>query len=443
MPDKLPRLQTAIPGPRSKKLAGRLKKIESPDTTYFYSEFPVFWNSARGSNVEDADGNRYVDFNAGFGVASVGHSHPRIVRVLREQSARLIHGMGDVHPTELKLRLGEEIVKRAPKGHSWKVIFGTTGSDAVEAALKTAAIATGKSGLIVFEGGYHGLSLGALSATLWPKFRQGLKGTIAERAVKFPYPASNVKSQILDRITSFLASAKGKSKRIGAMLIEPILGRGGIVLPAPGALAQLRRLCGEHGILLICDEIYTGFGRTGAWFECLNAGVVPDLIACGKSLGGGMPISVCIGKSEIMDAWGTNTGEARHTSTFLGHPLACACALETLKIVEDERLLSRVQKLGEQMANLLRENPSDIEGIAEVRGRGMMIGVEIVNPKTGAPDPARAWRVVVDSLKKGVILLTSGMAGNVISITPPLPIADKQVEYGIEVIVESLKTKAS
>ncbi len=442
---ELPLIQTAVPGPKSLELAERLKRVESPDTTFFSPEFPIFWESALGSTITDVDGNRYVDFNAGFGVASVGHRHPEVVRAIQEQSKHLIHGMGDVHPTEIKVQLAEEIVRDAPEGHRWKVIFGTSGADAVEAALKTAAIATGRPGVIAFEGGYHGLTMGTLRVTSGEKFRSGLEELISETVVRFPYPAADGESgngaytrEIIGAIGKLLQSPTGPGKRIGAMLIEPILGRGGIVVPPVGFLGTLRWLCNEHNLLLIFDEVYTGFGRTGNRFACNHEGDVPDLIAAGKSLGGGMPISVCIGKAEIIDSWGVSSGEARHTSTFLGHPLACASALATLRVIKKELLLEAAQTKGRMLKEMLVSMLAGNACVSSIRGRGMMIGIEIVDPSTREPDSLRAWSVVVDSLKRGVILIPAGPKGNVLSITPPLTISTEQMEFGANVIAEAL-----
>lgn len=439
---ELARLATAIPGPKSRALAARLGEVESPDTTFLSEDYPVVWESASGSTVQDVDGNRYIDLNAGFGAAVIGHGHPRIRRVLKEQGEKLIHGMGDVHPSEVKVRLAEAIVRWAPGPGPWKVIFGVTGSDAVEAALKTAALATGKPATIAFRGGYHGLSLGTLSVTDGAKFRRGFEALIPRRAETLPYPADPAVAgneefespeRTLDRIDSLLSGGGGGAS-IGSVLIEPILGRGGVVPAPPGFMAQLLELCHRHGALLILDEIYTGFGRTGRWFACMHEPVIPDILVAGKALGGGLPISVCLARAQVMDAWEKSQGEARHTSTFLGHPLACACALETLDVLEGEDLPARAAHLGRWFAELLKAKLEGRSAVASIRGTGLMIGVELVEPRSGAPDPELAWSATVESLKSGVIVLVSGIHGNVLSLTPALTISKAQLEFGAKVI---------
>lgn len=446
---ELPSISVPPPGPRSLALAARLAAVECPDTTFFTPEFPVFWESARGANVWDADGNRYVDLSAAFGVAAVGHAHPRVVEAIRAQVGRLIHGMGDVHPTETRLELAEALARRAPGGGAWRVAFAGSGSEAVEIAVKTAAIATGRPGVITFEDAYHGLSLGALQYTSWPKFREGLGAMAPGPEFRLPYPSAGAAPDSAKAETSDMGAfvrirlremleGPGARERIGAILCEPIQGRGGIVVPPAGFLPELRRICDQYGLLLIFDEVYTGFGRTGSWFACGHEGVVPDLIAVGKALGGGMPIGACLGRAEVMDKWGASRGEARHTSTFLGHPLACAAALATLGVIESEGLVERSAEMGREFAGLLRERLGRLPRVGAVRGRGMMIGVELVNPADGSPDPAGTWAAVVEGLRRGLILLPCGRGGSVLSLTPPLTLAREQMEFAVDGLSEIL-----
>lgn len=460
----VPYLKTAVPGPESLRMAARLARLESPDTTCFSDDFPIFWHRASGATVEDVDGNRYIDMNAGFGVAAVGHSHPSVVAAIAGQSATLVHAMGDVHPNDVKLRLCEALAEIAPGSGDWKMIFGVTGSDSVEAALKTAALATGHAGVITFEGGYHGVTLGALAVTAWPKSRLGFEAFISDTAVQLPFPGLNVEpsgksgasgpdvaiqtvESVLDQVRATISSSPPGKPRIGAILIEPILGRGGIVRAAPEFLRGLRGIADETGTLLIFDEIYTGMGRTGRWFACEHDNVIPDLLLIGKALGGGMPISVCMGRTDVIDAWGRSAGEARHTSTFLGHPLACASALAVIGAIRDDGLLQRAQTNGEYLLARLRKqftkDNDERSAIAEIRGHGMMVGIELRDPETGEPDGALAWAVVVEALHRGVIALVSGMQGHVLSLTPPFVIETEQIERAVSILVEAFDAAQS
>ncbi len=430
---ELPDICSPPPGSRSLGLARRLQRVESPDTTFFSEEFPVFWERALGCNVWDADGNRYLDLTSAFGVAAIGHAHSAISAAIESQSRRLIHGMGDVHPHELKVRLAEKLTSLAPAHpQGWKVVFGLTGSDAVEIALKTASIATGKPGIIAFQGGYHGVSLGNLSVTVWDAFKKDLKGSYAERAAIFPYPSGE--NTTYDSILNSIRARVASDPSFGAVLIEPIQGRGGIAIPPAGFLKSLRQLCDECKLLLIVDEVLTGFGRTGEWFASKSERIIPDLIAAGKALGGGMPISVCLGKSEIMDAWGKNSGMARHTSTFLGHPLSCAAALATIETIERENLLDKSRERGDRLREALADAIGNDPRVAEIRGRGMMIGIEFTLPGLCTPDSALAWKITVEGLTRGLILLPSGPHGNVLSITPPLTLTDELMEGAIRIL---------
>ena len=408
--DALPRLVTEIPGPRSRALADRLRRVESPHVTYLADDFPVFWDSAAGCLVTDADGNRFLDVTSAFGVASVGHSHPQVVAAVQAQSEKLLHGMGDVHPSEVKVRLCERIAALAPLP-SAQTILGLNGGDAVEAALKTAMLATGRPGVLAFEGGYHGLTYGALDVTARADFRTPFRPQMGGFTRHLPYGCS------LEQIEAHL-----RAHAPGAVLAEPIQGRGGIVVPPPGWLRGLREICTATGTLLILDEIFTGWGRTGAWFACTHEGIVPDILCAGKAMGGGLPLSACIGSSGLMAAWGVSTGEALHTSTFLGHPLSCAGALAALDVLEAEDLPARALKYGALFAAGLQQLQVRFpEKVHEVRGRGLMLGLAFHSPVLALP-------LVPAALRRGLILLPAG-DGRVLEFIPPLVISEAQIDW--------------
>lgn len=414
-----PRLATAVPGPRSRALAARLGRVESRNVTCLVPVPPIFWERASGANVWDVDGNRYVDLGGAFGVANVGHAHPRVVAALASQAERLLHGMGDVHPPAAKVELLEALAARYPGGVAAKGVLLSSGADAVETALKTALLATGHAGAVAFEGAYHGLGLGALDATWRADFKRPF-------AARLPGLTAFARYGDADDV---LRAAGACPAPVGCVLVEPVQGRGGERVPPEGFLRRLREICDARGWLLVADEVYTGFGRTGRLFACEHEGVVPDLLCAGKGLTSGMPLSACLGRAAVMDAWPASTGEALHTQTFLGHPAGCAAALASLAVLEEEGLAARAAALGARALDLLRREAKAARRVAEVRGRGLMIGIECDTAATAA-------RACVAALDRGVILLPSGDEGRVLSVTPPLVIGEEALLAALGVVLE-------
>lgn len=438
----LPDIRVAPPGPRSLELAGELRRYESPNVTYLSADFPVFWESAAGANVRDADGNVYVDLTAAFAVAGAGHAHPRVVGAVREQAGRLLHGMGDVHPPTVKVEALRALAEVAPGGLT-RSILASTGAEAVEAALKTVKLATGKPRVLAFEGGYHGLTLGGLSVSWRDDFRSPFSDQLRPNALfaKYPYP---YRSSFGDDPAAALALAAVEqaldgeaANDIGAVLVEPVQGRGGDIVPPAEWLPGLRRICDDRGLLLVLDEVYTGFGRTGRWFACEHSATVPDLLVVGKGLTGGLPFAACIGTDRVMDAWPPSTGEAIHTSTFLGHPLGCAAAVASIAALREERLVERSAELGGELIARLRSGLADHPRVGEVRGLGMMIGIEVVRDRAARePAPELVGSIVVDALRQGIVVLGGGVHGNVLSLSPPFVITRDQVDSAVEVLLE-------
>ena len=365
--DQLPRIVHPPPGPRSRALALELERLEAPGVNTVAggagAEPPILWDTARGANVHDVDGNRYVDLTSGFGVAAVGHRHPRVVAAVRRQAGRLLHGLGDVHAHPLRVELAARLVGLAPVDEP-QVFFAASGAEAVEIALETALAATGRPGIVAFEPSYHGLTLGALAVTSRPAFR----------APFAPYLHPHVRRISFGCPLQTVASALGDPA--GAVLVEPIVGREGVLPPRPGWLAGIARLCREAGAVLIADEIFTGFGRTGRLFAVEAEGVRPDILCCGKALGGGLPIAAVLGRRSLLQAWST-PGEALRTSTFLANPVACAAALAVLEVLEQDRLPARATRLGAQVAARLAGWSDRLPAVAAVRGRGLLWGVEL------------------------------------------------------------------
>lgn len=389
-----PHLLTPVPGPASEAWIDRLAQAESPAFTARRArrsersgtpQDPIVWTAAKGANVRDIDGNVFVDFTSGFGAAAIGHRNKAVEDAVRAQSARLVHGLGDLHPSDTKIELLERLCELSPFDDA-RAILGLSGSDAVEAALKTALLASGRPGVLAFDGGYHGLSHGPLSACGYAeKFRAPFQDQLNPHVQFAPYGQD----------------PGPLNAHVGAVLVEPILGRGGVHVPPPEFLATLRARCDAAGAILIADEIFTGLGRCGLRWR---SGTFSDLLCVGKALGGGYPVSACIGRANVMRAWGEGAGEALHTGTFFGHPSGCAAALASLDEIERNNLAKRAEVEGAYFAQAL-------DGV-HVRGEALMLGLE-----TDA-DPLR---LVGALMRRGFLTLPAGP--NAVQLTPPLTIA--------------------
>ena len=337
----------------------------------------------------------------------------------------MIHGLGDIHPNEAKVMLAKKLSEITP-GNLNQSIFSSTGSESVESALKTAVMHTKKTGVIAFTAAYHGLGYGALSVTHREDFKKPFLKQLGGFSYVAPFPDTRLYGNKATQISmKAVASAVKKSKKskhpVGAVLIEPLQGRGGIISAPPEFLKQLRAFCDEQKILLIADEVFSGFGRTGSMFAVDKSGVVPDLLCLGKGMGNGFPISACIGTTRVMYSWGASTGDSIHTSTFLGHPLGCAVALAVIKEIEERKLADRAKNQGDFFRKELWKLKEKYPVIADVRGSGLMIGIELCDEK------ARLF--ISEALRHGVVLLLSGPAHNVISITPPFILTEKEILY--------------
>lgn len=435
-PDALP-LVSEVPGPRSRAWIDRLARFECPAITARRArraersgldEDPIVWARARGAVVEDVDGNRFVDLTAGFGVASVGHRHPRVVAAIAAQSDRLLHALGDVHPSDAKVELLERVA--AIVRTDAQVILGISGSDAVEAALKTAVLATGRPGIVAFEGGYHGLSHGPLAACGYtPTFREPFAAQLNPHVRFVPYATG---ATDVDRALDALDAAL-HDQTIGLVLVEPIQARGGIRVPARGWLAETATRARAAGAVVAVDEIFTGLGRTGAMLASAGELDAPDLVLLGKALGGGMPISACVGSADLLGAWGSSRGEALHTSTFLGQPLACAAACAALDVIADERLAERARGEGAWLRDALAAIATR-HGLDEPRGRGLLAGL----PMT---DGAHTLRTLRRLLRRGFVALPAGNDASVLAIHPPLTIARRQLEAFVDALDHAIQDR--
>lgn len=444
----LPEIRGEVPGSDSRHLAARLRKVESRNVTYLGEDFPVFWEAARGANVRDADGNVYVDLTGAFGVAFLGHGDERISRAVSRQMERLVHGMGDVHPPAIKVEFLERLNGRLPWPET-RTVLATSGAEAMEVALKTTLLATGRPGILSFRGGYHGLTMGALAATTRSDFRTPFEAHLYPGTAMLPFPSESSESgsrskagsspgpgsgaastptseEVLERADRILRRGAPNGDPIGTVVVEPIQGRGGIRIPPPDFLAELGGVARHYGALLVADEIFTGLGRTGTFLASEPEGLRPDLVCLGKALGGGFPLSSCSGPASVLDAWPESEGEALHTSTFLGHPATCAAGLAFLNLLEEADISRRAEELGRRLLKALEDEVSDLAAVVDVRGRGLMVGIELADGM-GAEVAARA-------LPEGVLLLPAGDRGEVVELTPPVILTDEQMEAAVGVL---------
>jgi 4-aminobutyrate aminotransferase / (S)-3-amino-2-methylpropionate transaminase / 5-aminovalerate transaminase len=439
---ELPLIRATPPGSMSKAWLARLHNVDAPWTEARrerraaisgLDESPIVLVSAKGSNVADLDGNRYVDLVACFGAALLGHGSSRVARTIEMQSSRLIFGLGDVYPSDSKIALTERLARLFPEPGA-RAMLGLSGADAVDAAMKTALLATGRPGIIAFEGGYHGLATGPLALNgLRPEYRTPFSAHTSKHVTFAPYAKREGE---LDQALSAVNDA-AKSGEVGAIIVEPILGRGGVHVPPPGFLSGLREIADRTGALLIADEIWTGLGRSGAILRTVEDGVTPDLICLGKGLGGGLPMSACIGRGAVLEAWRNPKGvspelaesglhgEAIHTATHFGNPLACACAIAVLDSIFGQKLHQRAHEEGENLMKMLRDACGPETKVKEIRGKGLIVGIEVEGGNQ------RALGLVRDLLMTGWLVLTGG-AGDVITVTPPLNIPRKLLEGFVE-----------
>ncbi|MDO6582056.1 4-aminobutyrate--2-oxoglutarate transaminase [Photobacterium sp. 2_MG-2023] len=397
---------------------------------------PLYVETAKNAEIWDIEGNRYIDFGSGIAVNNTGHSHPRIVEAVKAQLDNFSHTCAMVTPYTSFVELAEQLTARAPGNTAKKAVFLTTGAEAVENAIKVARAHTKRSGVIAFKGGFHGRT----------NMTMGLTGKVAPYKAGFgpfpgeiyhaPYPNAFHGISIEDSLQAIddLFACDIEPSRVAAIIFEPVQGEGGFYQAPPAFAQALRELCDKHGILLIADEIQTGFARTGKMFATEYLGIEPDMMTMAKGIAGGFPISALVGKADIMDA----AGPGGLGGTYAGSPLGCAAGLEVLKIIDEEQLCEKALKIGEVMTSHFRALQSDFPVIGEVRNLGAMIAVEFVDPQSGAPMADLTKSLVAQAREEGVILLSCGVKGNVIRFLPALTIEDEILAEGIEKVKKAL-----
>ena len=423
-------LRTEIPGPRSRALTARKDLAVARAKSLWV---PVWVDRAQGALLTDVDGNTFIDFAGGIGCLNVGHAHPRVIAAVQEAAGRFLHTDFTIVPYEGYLRLAERLLPRLPITGPTRAAFFNSGAEAVENAIKIARVATGRPAVIAYEGAFHGRTLMAMSLTSKTRpYKHGM-GPFAPEVYRVAFPdAFRLGPDAAELALADLRRAlrtRIDPAEVAAVIIEPVQGEGGFVPASAAYMEGLRAICDEHGIVLIADEVQSGFGRTGRLFAMEHLGVEPDLVCVAKSIAAGMPLSGVLGRASIMDA----PGDSAIGGTYVGNPVACAAALAVLDVIDDEDLLARGTALGERMRERLLALQARTPAVGDVRGLGPMIGVELVHDDL-QPAPELATRVVEEALARGVILLKAGLGGNVIRTLVPLVVTDAQLEEALDAI---------
>ncbi|HVF15419.1 MAG TPA: acetyl ornithine aminotransferase family protein, partial [Steroidobacteraceae bacterium] len=416
----MPHIKTSLPGPKAQALLARDAKVVSPS---YPRDYPFVMSHGKGAEVWDVDGNRFLDFAAGIAVCSTGHSHPRVVQAIKDAADQFIHISSD-YWHERQILLGEKINALNPMREPVLSFFCQSGTEAVEGALKLARYVTGRSRFIGFLGGFHGRTMGSLAFTSSKYMQQKGFFPTMPGVTHVPYPNSyrplfageDQGVAVLNYIEKVLFASNVPPSEVAAVLIEPIQGEGGYLVPPDGFMQGLRSLCDRHGILLICDEVQSGVGRSGKMFATEHFGVAPDIMTLAKGLGSGMPIGMVVAKKSIMEKW----QRGAHGNTYGGNPLCCAAALATVELVEEE-YRANAASVGEYFLGKLRELESKYDCIGNVRGKGLMIGFELVeNRTTKTPAANLCDSIITRAFHNGLLLLACGQS--TIRFMPPLMI---------------------
>jgi 4-aminobutyrate aminotransferase / (S)-3-amino-2-methylpropionate transaminase / 5-aminovalerate transaminase len=431
------RLVTEIPGPASRQLLARREGAVARGVS---NMLPVFITAAGGGVLVDADGNSLIDFGSGIAVTSVGNSAPRVAERVRDQAARFTHTCFMVTPYEGYVAVCEELARRTPGSHDKRSALFNSGAEAVENAVKIARHATGRQAVVAFDHAYHGRTNLTMALTAKNMPYKDKFGPFAGEVYRMPmaYPLrwpggpDRCAAEAFDVVTRLIHAQVGEDN-VAAVIIEPIQGEGGFVVPPDGFLPALARYCHEHGILFIADEIQTGFCRTGDWFACDHEGVVPDLITTAKGIAGGMPLAAVTGRAEVMDS--VHAGGLG--GTYGGNPVACAGALGAMETMAAENLADRARRIGDIMLPRLRKLADAHPVIADVRGRGAMTAIELAEPGSLEPDAGAAGQIAKACHAAGLVVLTCGTFGNVLRFLPPLVIGEDLLEEGLSILEDA------
>ena len=427
-----------LPGPKARALIKRDSAVISPS---YPRGYPFAMESGKGTEVWDVDGNRFLDFMAGIAVASTGHSHPKVVKAIQEQAEKFIHISSDFYH-EGWVQLAEKLAEISPFTEHGISFMTNSGTEAVETAIKLARYHTGRGNFIGFTGAFHGRTMGAVTLTASkPKYHKGFY-PLMNGVIHAPFPnpyrpmlerragedeGETVVRYIEDQILEHVLPPE----EVAGILVETIQGEGGYIIPPEGFYPALRKLCDKYGILMICDEVQSGMGRTGKWWAIEHFGVEPDIITSAKGIASGMPLGACIARHDIMD-W----EKGSHGNTFGGNPISCAAALATIDLIENE-YMQNAADMGEYTMDALQEIQHRHPSMGDVRGKGLMIGVEFVMDKeTKEPADKLEERIVDLAFERGLLML--GCGKSVIRIAPPLSISRGELDEGLKILAESI-----
>jgi 4-aminobutyrate aminotransferase len=436
-----PKIKTALPGPNAKRVLEGDEKLLSPSYTRSY---PLVVKSGRGIVITDVDGNEFLDFSAGIAVTSTGHCHPHVVAAIQKQAGELIHMSGTDFYYESMVELAERLSKIAPMPGPHRIYYGNSGAEAVECALKLARYHTKRQNVIAFFGAFHGRTMGALSLTaskpqqrrrfapLMPGVTHVRYPDVYRGCMGGPQEAEDFALGCARFIEEKLFKTTLAPEEVAAIFVEPVQGEGGYVVAPTVFMQELRRICDRHGIMLVVDEVQSGIGRTGKWFAVQHTGVEPDMVCMAKGIASGMPLGVTMTRAEIMD-WVPGS----HASTFGGNPICIAAALATLDVIEKEHLLENSTKVGNYMMKRMADWPSKLKLVGDVRGRGLMIGVDIVkNKETREYASAERDRIVEKAFELGVLFL--GCGPSTVRICPGLVVTKEEADIAIDVLEQCI-----
>ncbi|MBK9168890.1 MAG: acetyl ornithine aminotransferase family protein [Bryobacterales bacterium] len=434
----LPVLNGPLPGPKAQALIARDRRVISPSYT---RDYPLVASRGEGAIIEDVDGNRFLDCNAGIAVVATGHCHPRVVEAIQRQAGQLIHMSGTDFYYENLVALAEKLSALSPGGVERRVSFGNSGAEAVEGALKLARYHTGRDKFIAFLGGFHGRTMGALALTGSKTAQRRRFSPLMPGVHHIPYAycyrcaygkqPDTCAVECVKVIEEQLLKTILPAEEVAAIVVEPVQGEGGYLVPPAKFHEELERVARRHGMLLIHDEVQSGMGRTGRMWASEHFGVVPDILAVAKGIASGMPLGATVARAEVM-----NWTPGAHASTFGGNPVAAAAALVTIELLEEE-LIANAERMGRFMMDRMRDWPRRFPHVGDVRGLGLMLGVEIVRDReTRERDPERRNRVVKDAFERGLLILGAGV--NTLRLSPPLTISRDQASFALDVLEECL-----